>query len=99
MTNAAHRHTNHETSAIHTCASSSESHLRCLIDELVERWVDVVGKLNFRNRLHALRRSTNREAHNCLFTQRCIEHSFGPEVCGEIHAAAEYTAKGDIFAE
>lgn len=75
------------------------SPFRRFIDQLVERWIHIICKLNLCNRFHPLRSASNCKTHDSLFAQRRIEYSFWAELGSEIHAAAEDASKGDIFAE
>lgn len=69
------------------------------IDKLIKRRIHIVCELNLCNRLHPLRSASNCKAHDSLFAQGRIEHSFGAEFSSEIHTTAEDAPEGDVFAK
>lgn len=99
VSDASGRHADDETAGMHVGCSSPVSHLCCLVDKLVKGRVDVIGKLDLGNGLHALESSSNGKAHDSLFRQRSIEDSVGAKVVGEAHGAAEDAPKRNILAK
>jgi hypothetical protein len=99
MSNTSAGHSNHQPSHISPCVSFSIPPLCSLIYQLIKRWIDVVRKLNLRDGLHPLSRTSNRKSYQPLFTQRRVKDPLRAKLCGEIHAAAKHSPKSDIFAE
>ena len=92
-------HPHHQTPNIPSRPSLPISILRRLIHELIESRVHIVRKLNFRYRLHSLRRGSNRKTHYTLFAQWCIEDSFPSKFRSQTRAAPEDATESDILAE
>lgn len=92
-------HANHQASDIDSTTAFSVSELCSLIDDLIECWKDIVGKLDLRNGFHALGRGTNGKAGNSLLGQGCIEDSFRAKLGLKIHRAPEDTTECYIFAK
>lgn len=100
VTNSARRHSHNQAAAIEGCVSaSSEAHLGSLIDQLVERRVNVVGKLDLGDGSHALESDADCKAHDALLRKRSVEYPFGAEIRSEVHAAAEHSSESHVFAE
>ena len=99
VSNAATRHPDHQPSDMASSISFPVSPFRRFVNQLIKRWIHVVCELNLCNWLHALCSTSNCEAHNPLFAQRCIEYSFCAEFRSEINTATEHTPKGNIFAK
>ena len=99
MADASARHPDHQAPHVSTGASFAIPPLGGLVNQLIKGRVDVIGELDLGHGFHALRRASNGEPHDALLAQWGIKNSLRPEFCGQVHAAAEHAAKGDIFAE
>ena len=97
VTNTTARHSNSQAAHIPSFCTVSVSEFRCLINQLVESWINIICKLYFGNGLHSFRRRPNTKSHNTLFTQRRIEHSLGTIVLCETHTASEHPTKCYVF--
>lgn len=93
------RHPDHQPTHIAPRIAFPIPPLRRLVHQLVERGIDIIRKLDLGHGSHPLRGAPDGEPHYPLLAQGRVEHALGPEFGGQVHAAAEDAAKGDIFAE
>jgi hypothetical protein len=70
-----------------------------LVVYLIECRENIVGKLNFCNRSHALSSSSDSEAYQALLAEWCVEDALRAKVCCEVHGASEDAAKLYVFSE
>jgi len=94
---AAVRRADHERTRVVAVAAIAD--LRRLTDDLVERRIDEVGKLDLGDRPHALHRESDRNADDAGFGQRRVEHALGPEFFLQAFGQQEHiAARADVFA-
>jgi len=84
MADASARHPHHQASSMISCRSLTVPELGRLVDQLIESWIYVIGKLYLRDRLHALRSSADCKSDDALLTQRRVEHAFRAKIYGEV---------------
>jgi len=99
MPHPATRHPDHQAPDIMPRAAGPIPQLGRLVDQLIEGRVDVVGKLDLGNGLHALGRAADGEADDALLRQRRVEDALRPELRGQVHGSPEDAAERDVFAE
>ena len=69
------------------------------VDDLIKGREDIIGKLGLDGGLHALSRSSDRDADNALLCQGCVEHPLFAKFLLQARGAPEHATETDIFAE
>jgi hypothetical protein len=99
VTNTSCWHADHQPTTIRTRGTRSVPVFCYLVVYLIKCWKDIIGELDFGDRLHAFCSSTYSKTYQPLLAERCVEDTFCAKVCCQVHGASEDASKLYVLSE